>query len=105
MTHRTASLPESLSTESLTQELLKFRDERSWAQFHTLRNLIVSLNLEASELLELTQWKNEEEMDALISDSTAHEALRGSVSPPRLVPQVPPRFPSIPQQRACMQAR
>lgn len=80
MTHRTASLPESLSTESLTQELLKFRDERNWAQFHTLRNLIVSLNLEASELLELTQWKNEEEMDALISDSTAHEALRDECS-------------------------
>jgi len=76
MTHKSASLPESLSTANLTRELLKFRDERNWAQFHTLRNLIVSLSLEASELLELTQWKTDEEMSALVSDATMHEALR-----------------------------
>ena len=51
-----------MNLPELTQALLQFRDERNWAQFHTLRNLIVSLNLEAAELLELTQWKSEEEM-------------------------------------------
>jgi NTP pyrophosphatase (non-canonical NTP hydrolase) len=61
---------------NLTQALLKFRDERNWAQFHTLRNLIVSLNLEAAELLELTQWKNDEEIAALPGDPEAHESLR-----------------------------
>jgi NTP pyrophosphatase (non-canonical NTP hydrolase) len=61
--------------EALTQALLKFRDERNWSQFHTLRNLIVSLNLEAAELLELTQWKNDSEMAALSADNAAHEAL------------------------------
>ena len=44
-----------MSLRQLTDELLRFRDERNWAQFHTLRHLIVSLNLEAAELLELTQ--------------------------------------------------
>jgi NTP pyrophosphatase (non-canonical NTP hydrolase) len=62
--------------KDLTQALLKFRDERNWAQFHTLRNLIVSLNLEASELLELTQWKTDEEIDALSANTQAHESLR-----------------------------
>ncbi len=76
MKHKTASSRESPSIQLLTQELLRFRDERNWSQFHTLRNLIVSLNLEASELLELTQWKNEEEMSALVSDASTHEALR-----------------------------
>ena len=51
-----------MNMRSLSRDLLKFRDERNWSQFHTLRNLIVSLNLEAAELLELTQWKSEEEM-------------------------------------------
>ena len=51
-----------MNLAELTQALLQFRDERNWAQFHTLRNLIVSLNLEAAELLELTQWKSEKEM-------------------------------------------
>jgi len=45
--------------EALTAALLKFRDARDWRQFHSLRNLITSLNLEAAELLEMTQWKND----------------------------------------------
>lgn len=60
----------------LTAALRRFRDERDWAQFHTLRNLIVSLNLEAAELLELTQWKSDEEMAALSASPQAQEALR-----------------------------
>jgi len=47
------------SLEELTRRLLEFRDARDWRQFHSLKDLIVSLNLEASELLELTQWKSE----------------------------------------------
>ena len=60
---------------ALTQALLKFRDERNWAQFHTLRNLIVSLNLEAAELLELTQWKSDADMATLPDNPLALEAL------------------------------
>lgn len=62
--------------ETLTRAVLAFRDERDWRQFHSLRNLIVSLNLEAAELLELTQWRRDEEIDALPADPAAHEALR-----------------------------
>ena len=65
-----------MALKVLTQKLLQFRDERNWAQFHSLRNLIVSLNLEAAELLELTQWKSDEEIAALPSDAKAHESLR-----------------------------
>ncbi len=65
-----------MSLPALTQALLKFRDQRNWSQFHTLRNLIVSLNLEAAELLELTQWKTDDEMSTLMNNSGAHEALR-----------------------------
>ena len=65
-----------MNLAELTQALLQFRDERNWAQFHTLRNLIVSLNLEASEMLELTQWKSDAEMAGLLDDEKTREALR-----------------------------
>ena len=65
-----------MDLQALTQALVKFRDERDWSQFHTLRNLIVSLNLEAAELLELTQWKSDEEISRLTEDPTSEEALR-----------------------------
>lgn len=61
---------------ALTAALLDFRDARDWRQFHSLRNLIVSLNLEAAELLELTQWKNDAEVEALPANPDAAEALR-----------------------------
>ena len=61
--------------DALRRALLSFRDERDWRQFHTPRSLIVSLNLEAAELLELTQWKLDAEIDALPGDPTAAEAL------------------------------
>ncbi len=62
--------------EALTAALLEFRDARDWQQFHSLRNLITSLNLEAAELLELTQWKNDAEVEALPTEPKAAEALR-----------------------------
>jgi len=63
------------SIEALRTALLAFRDERDWAQFHTLRNLIVSLNLEAGELLELTQWKRDDEIAELARDARGREAF------------------------------
>ena len=61
---------------ALTAKVVEFRDQRNWAQFHSLRNLIVSLNLEAGELLELTQWKSDVDMAAMAASGEAQEALR-----------------------------
>lgn len=43
-------------TETITQ-LLKFRNDRDWEQFHDSRNLALALFLEAAELNELFLWK------------------------------------------------
>jgi len=48
-------------TEEITVALLKFRDERDWAQFHNPKDLALALNIEAAELLELFLWKNAED--------------------------------------------
>ncbi|MDQ0966928.1 NTP pyrophosphatase (non-canonical NTP hydrolase) [Flavobacterium sp. W4I14] len=48
-------------TEEITAALLKFRDERDWAQFHNPKDLALALNIEAAELLELFLWKNAED--------------------------------------------
>lgn len=42
--------------EETMKKLLKFRDERDWRQFHTPKDLAISLSLEAAELLEVFQW-------------------------------------------------
>lgn len=59
----------------LTRLICAFRDARDWRQFHSLRSLIVSLNLEAGELLELTQWQSDMAIEALPGDPAGREAL------------------------------
>lgn len=38
------------------QRVLQFRDDRDWRQFHTPKDLAISMSLEAAEVLELFQW-------------------------------------------------
>lgn len=52
----------------LSERLISFRDARDWRQFHGLKNLILSVSLEAAELLELGQWKDDAEIEAAIAD-------------------------------------
>jgi NTP pyrophosphatase (non-canonical NTP hydrolase) len=47
----------------ITQELIRFRNERDWEQFHNPKDLAMALNIEASELLELFLWKSWEDAD------------------------------------------
>ncbi|CRH22241.1 MazG nucleotide pyrophosphohydrolase domain protein [Carnobacterium maltaromaticum] len=44
------------------EKVKQFREERDWRQFHNEKDLAISISLEASELLELFQWKNSEEV-------------------------------------------
>ncbi len=48
--------------DSLIEEIIEFRDERDWKQFHNPKDLAISLSLEASELLETFQWKTSDEV-------------------------------------------
>lgn len=59
--------------EELIQKITAFRDERDWGQFHNPKDLAISLNLEASELLEIFQWKSNEEAIAKSKDKLQDE--------------------------------
>lgn len=43
-------------TQETIKQVLKFRDDRNWKQFHTPKDLALSICLEAAELLEVFQW-------------------------------------------------
>ena len=44
-----------MTSETINQ-ILKFRDDRDWKQFHNPKDLAISISLEAAELLEVFQW-------------------------------------------------
>ena len=57
--------------KNLTKRIKKFRDERDWKQFHSPKDVALSLVLEAVEVLEHFQWKNEEEVQRYIIKNKA----------------------------------
>ena len=48
-----------MNQETIDQ-VLKFRDDRNWKQFHNPKDLAISISLEAAELLEIYQWSGED---------------------------------------------
>jgi len=49
--------------KDITSELIAFRDERDWKQFHDSKNLATAISIEAAELNELFLWKNVDESE------------------------------------------
>lgn len=61
--------------DELLEALRSFRDERDWAQFHTPKDLAVSVSIEAGELLELFQWRHDgHNFEGLSAEDVADEA-------------------------------
>jgi dCTP diphosphatase len=58
----------------------KFRDEREWSQFHNPKDLAASISIEAAELLELFQWKDTAELDALLADPAQRQHVEEEVA-------------------------
>ena len=58
--------------KKLTLEIIKFREERDWQKFHNPKDVALSLVLEATELLEHFQWKNNDEILNYVENSS-HE--------------------------------
>lgn len=49
--------------KTLIKRIRKFNKDRDWGQFHTFKDLSLSLVLEAAEVLEHFQWKTDKEAD------------------------------------------
>ncbi|HIZ95744.1 MAG TPA: nucleotide pyrophosphohydrolase [Candidatus Ligilactobacillus excrementavium] len=47
--------------QAVLQELRDFRENQGWSEHHNLKDLALSLDLEAAEVLEIFQWKKEEQ--------------------------------------------
>jgi dCTP diphosphatase len=60
----------------LQRKAIEFRDARDWAQYHNPKDLAISLMLEAAELLEVFQWKDPQEVEAVKSDPEARRRVQ-----------------------------
>ncbi|MFH0748972.1 MAG: nucleotide pyrophosphohydrolase [Candidatus Bathyarchaeota archaeon] len=68
-------LDETITIEKLKKLVLSFRDERNWKKYHNPQDLAISLSVEAAELLELFQWKNNEEIKDFLKNSESYQKV------------------------------
>ena len=61
--------------KQLKSDLRKFTKDRNWNQYHSPKNLAMALSVEAAELVEIFQWKKENEILVL----NEYENLRDEI--------------------------
>ena len=54
--------------KELTEKIVAYRDARNWKQFHNPKDVALSLMLEAAELGEHFQWKNDAEIQSYAAE-------------------------------------
>ena len=52
-----------MDVKYIQNKLSDFAKKRDWEKFHSLKNLAISINIESSELLEIFQWDDNQEID------------------------------------------
>ncbi|MBL1457923.1 MAG: nucleotide pyrophosphohydrolase [Methylophaga sp.] len=63
----------------LLKQLIAFRRERDWEQFHNPKDIAISLSIEAAELLEWFQWRNKTEIKQML-ETDKREALEDEIA-------------------------
>ncbi|MFD3912183.1 nucleotide pyrophosphohydrolase [Streptomyces sp. NPDC058603] len=62
-----------LDVAEMQRRLARFAAARDWERYHTPKNLVAALSVEASELLEIFQWLTPEQSARVMEDpETAH---------------------------------
>lgn len=60
-------------TQETINQVLRFRDDRNWKQFHNPKDLAISISLEAAELLEVFQWSGSDTLCESKKDKVREE--------------------------------
>jgi NTP pyrophosphatase (non-canonical NTP hydrolase) len=64
--------------DTLRLRIREFAQARAWQRYHTPKNLVMALSVEAAELLEPFQWLTAEQSQNLSTDQ--HEAVRQEIA-------------------------
>lgn len=74
-------MPDSSTTLSDLRDIVRrFVDERDWQQFHSPKNLSMSLAIEAAELMEHFQWIDIAESRRIVDDPAKLSAVRDEIA-------------------------
>jgi NTP pyrophosphatase (non-canonical NTP hydrolase) len=61
-------MEDEVTLGELRSQVAGFVSRREWEAFHNPKDLAIAMTVEASELLELFQWRNLEEVESLLPE-------------------------------------
>ncbi|MFJ5280558.1 nucleotide pyrophosphohydrolase [Streptomyces parvulus] len=64
----------------LQRRLAEFAAARHWQPYHTPKNLVAALSVEAGELVEIFQWMTPEQSAAVMADPDTAHRVRDEVA-------------------------
>ncbi|MYW64015.1 nucleotide pyrophosphohydrolase [Streptomyces sp. SID8379] len=65
---------------ALQTRLARFAAARNWEPFHTPKNLVAALSVEASELVEIFQWLTPEQSARVMDDPESAHRVKDEVA-------------------------
>ena len=68
----------STTVQGLRDRVAAFVQERDWEKFHNPKDVAISMCVEASELLELFQWRSEDAID--LRNAGTREAIEDELA-------------------------
>lgn len=72
--------PGDVDLAGLQRRLAEFAAARDWQPYHTPKNLVAALSVEASELVEIFQWLTPEESARVMADPETAHRVRDEVA-------------------------
>ena len=61
-------------------DIVRFRDQRDWQQYHYPKDLAAGISIEAAELQELFLWKGQERPNVILSDKDRMENITDEIA-------------------------
>ncbi|RDE13824.1 MAG: nucleotide pyrophosphohydrolase [Candidatus Thorarchaeota archaeon] len=71
---------QSPSLEEIMVQIRRFVEERDWTKYHKPSALAISAAIEAGELLELFQWRTDEDVQSSIAKEEYREAMADEIA-------------------------
>lgn len=65
-----------MSIDELKDKYAEFKHKRNWEKFHQPKNIAISISIEASELMELFQWKDNVSIKKIKQDEELMAGIR-----------------------------
>jgi len=59
--------------KEIKELILQFRDDRDWKQYHTIKDLLIGMNIEVGELQELFLWKSDDDIKQIPKSNIENE--------------------------------